>query len=223
MDKKSTRHGENFFLGIFVYAVIVFAAKWAMNIFDNIVITFTPAKALSELKTDPAFLFNVTYPFLTFFVLVLFYALIFGAFYFASYKFAFKYDSTQPKKNIYLQMIVIFVVIALYSLYNSVVKAQITPVFWYSGAFWSGLFGIVDKADAVNQISTYDFSSIAYIIQSITPNIGGFIIVSEFLTYICSFFLAMFARKLGSAKGINKRTALREELFKNSPNYNSNN
>ena len=46
-------------------------------------------------------------------------------------------------------MIALFVVFTLYSLYNSVVNADFSLVYWYSGAFWSSLFGIVNKADAI--------------------------------------------------------------------------
>lgn len=219
MNNKNERCGENFFLGLFVYAVIIFAANWMLNILTKIVIIFTPAKTLAELKEAPGFLFNVTYPFLTFFVLILYFAIIFGAFFFASYKFAYKYDSVQLKKNIFLQMIVLFVVISLYSIYNSVVNANYSLVYWYSGAFWSGLFGLVDKADAINQIAKFDFSSDLYIISSITPKIGGMIILSELLSSIGAYFIAFKARKLGADLGIKKRLELREELFKNSPNY----
>lgn len=218
MNNKNQRCGENFFLGLFVYAVIIFAANWILNILTKIVIIFTPAKTLVELKETPGFLFNVTYPFLTFFVLIFYFAVIFGAFFFASYKFAYKYDSVQLKKNIYLQMIILFVVISLYSIYNSVVNANYSLVYWYSGAFWGGLFGIVDKADAIIKISKFDFSSDLYVIAEITPQIGGFIILSEFLTSICSYFIAFKARKMGAELGIKKRLELREELFKNSPN-----
>lgn len=220
MVNKNERNGENFFLGFFIYAVIIFASNWILNILNNIVIMFAPARSIAELKENPSFLFNVTYPFMAFFILVLFLAFIFGAFFYASYKFAYKYDSVQPKKNIYLQMIVLFTITSLYSIYTSAVDANFSLIYWYSGAFLGGLFGVVDKAVAVSQISTYDFSSISYVINSITPQIGGFIILSEVLSSVSAYFVAFFARKYGAELGIKKRLILREELYKNSPNYN---
>ena len=222
MNNKNERQGENFFLGLFIYAVIIFVSNWILNILSKVVIVFAPSRSLAELKESPSFLFNVTYPFMAFVITLLYILLIFGAFYFSAYKFAYKFDSVQPKKNIYLQMIALFVVFTLYSLYNSVVNADFCLVYWYSGAFWSSLFGIVNKADAIAQIGKYDFSADLYIIPSITAKIGVFIILSELITSVCAFFAAFYGRKIGATQGIKKRLQLREELFKNSPNYNSN-
>ena len=218
MDNKNIRNGENFFLGTFVYGVIIFFAKWLMNIFSKIAISFAPAKNISELKETPGFLFNVTYPFLALIISIFYLLLLFGAFYFAAYKFAYKYDSIQQKKNINLQMILLFVFFSVVSLYNSIVEGSISTVYWYSGAFWGGLFGVVNKFDAIGMISTYDFSSIAYIIYGITPQIGVFIILSEVFLSVASFFVAFFARDFGAKKGIKERLVLREVLYKNSPN-----
>lgn len=217
MDKKNQRNGENFFLGAFIYLVIVVCGRFLLSLFDNIIITFTPAKPLTELKTDPSFLFNITYPFLAFFTLILFYGAVFGLCYFAGYKLAYKFDSTNSKSKILIQMILIVVFVFGYSVIQSVVEGNILPVFWYCGAFWGNIFGAVDPVDAFSKISTYDFSSVTYIINGITPQIGGFIIVSELLTGIATFFTAFYARKLGAKVGISNRLKLREELFKNSP------
>ena len=110
MNNKNERQGENFFLGLFIYAVIIFVSNWILNILSKVVIVFAPSRSLAELKESPSFLFNVTYPFMAFVITLLYILLIFGAFYFAAYKFAYKFDSVQPKKNIYLQMIALFVV-----------------------------------------------------------------------------------------------------------------
>ncbi len=212
-DKELTPY-EGFFINVVIYFAVMIVASFGALLMRTVGSVFIRTPSLVELKADASYLFDRVYPLQGVLTTIGFLGCGFLCCFYVAYRIArkngLKTDSYKMKLQIALPAVLVSLVNMSISFGNEFKAFGMQ--FWYPAAALTRLFGGVNNADVLGEVSTRDLMNNSFIYETLAYKFLPQTFAVAVIECTAFGFLAYFGRKKGMELGLRVREQYLKEI-----------